>query len=47
MSMNHGIFVVLGGLHTYTEHMRTHRDIGGDAGLYLRSGCMHLTAHLD
>jgi len=24
--MTHGVFVILGGLQTYTEHVRTHRD---------------------
>jgi len=44
--MKHGVFVILGGLQTCTEHVGTHRDFGGDAGLSLRSGCIHLTTHL-
>jgi len=44
--MNHDVFVMLGGLQTFTEQVHTHRSFGGDAGLSLRSGCLHLTAHL-
>lgn len=44
--MNQGVFVMLGGLQTYTEHVSTHRDFGGHASLSLHSGCTHLTTHL-
>jgi len=44
--VNHGVFVMLIGLQTYTEHVGTHRDFDGDAGLSLCSCCIHFTAHL-